>query len=183
MRFLNCIVASLLAIGLGAAPAPAADEDRLDRLHAELREAAPEDARRLAKEIRLEWSKSGSPAMDLLLERGSEALEAGDTRLAIEHLTALTDHAPGFAEGWHRRATAFAKAEMFGQAAADLARALTLRPRHFGALASLGALLARVEKPGPALAAFRHALEIHPHHAEVRKAVERLDGQAGGETL
>ncbi|WP_397543264.1 tetratricopeptide repeat protein [Roseovarius salis] len=159
------------------------DEQRLDRLHAELLEAEPGEARRIAKEIEMEWSSSGSPAMDLLLKRGTDALEAGETRVAIEHFTALTDHAPEFAEGWNRRATAFARAGLLGPAVADLGRALTIRPRHFGALASLGAILSEVNKPGMALDAFRRALEIHPHHADVNEAVSRLDSRVGGTDL
>ena len=37
--------------------------------------------------------------MDLLLGRGNEALEAEDYPTAIEHFSALIDHAPDFAEG------------------------------------------------------------------------------------
>ena len=76
-----------------------------------LPEVEAKEARRLAREIEHEWSKSGSPAMDLLFNRGREALDGGDSRAAIEHLTALTDHAPKFAAGWHLRAIAFANVE------------------------------------------------------------------------
>jgi len=36
--------------------------------------------------------------MDLLLQRGQEAMDNEDYEAAIEHFTALTDHAPDFAE-------------------------------------------------------------------------------------
>ena len=52
--------------------------------------------------------------MDLLLERGRKAMSEGDTNTAIEHLTALTDHAPNFAEGWML-------AHFFRDSSADLA--------------------------------------------------------------
>src|SRR5690606_3470319 len=94
---------------------------------------------RLAEaDILREWSKSGSPAMDLLLKRGREAMEAGDLKAAIEHLTALTDHAPEFAEGWNARATAYFLAGAFGPSVDDIRHTLALNPRHFGALAGLG---------------------------------------------
>lgn len=47
---------------------------------------------------------------------------AEDYATAIEHLTALTDHAPNFAEGWHTRATAFYLIDEYGLALADLRR-------------------------------------------------------------
>lgn len=64
-----------------------------------LREAPAEEAPRIAHEIEAHWQRSGSAAMDLLLSRGREAMADGDARLAIEHLTALTDHAPVLPKG------------------------------------------------------------------------------------
>ena len=60
-------------------------------------------------------------------------------RAAIEHLTALTDHAPDFAEGWHARATAYFRAVLLGPAMDDLQRALVLNPDNFDAVFGLGA--------------------------------------------
>ncbi|WP_232796503.1 tetratricopeptide repeat protein [Roseovarius salinarum] len=172
----------MLAVAM-AGPAAAVDEARLDKLFARLEQADPGEARRIAKEIELELSKSGSPAMDLLLKRGRDALEAGETGAAIEHLTALTDHVPDFAQGWHLRAIAFAKKDLYGPALADLERALALRPRHFAALYGLGTILGEVGRPGMAREVFEKVLSIHPHFKDVPKALERLDRQRGGATL
>ncbi len=54
------------------------------------------------------------------MKRGQGALEAGDIKLAIEHFTALTDHAPAFAEGYHARAQAYFQADLYGPAIDDL---------------------------------------------------------------
>ena len=62
------------------------------------------NAQRIARELAALWDRSGSPSMDLLLRRGRDALERGEAEVALEHLTALTDHAPGFARGWSERA-------------------------------------------------------------------------------
>jgi len=182
-RILNCIVAAGLAAAVFFSPAGAAEQDRLDRLHGQLREADPGHARRIAGEIELEWSKSGSPAMNLLLKRGTDALEAGETRAAIEHFTALTDHAPDFAEGWHRRALAFAAAEMFGPAVADLERALALSPRHYDAIAALGGILVEIDRPDMARQAFERVLALHPHHPEAARVLAHLQGRTGGAEL
>jgi len=159
---------------------PAADEARLSRLYDQLQEADPTEALRLSREIEREWSQSGSPSMDLLLKRGTDALEAGDSRAAIEHFTALTDHAPDFAEAWHRRALAYAMAELYGPAVADIERALALNPRHYDAIASLGGILAKIGKPDLARKAFEQVLAIHPRHPQVTEALQRLNGQSGG---
>lgn len=126
------------------------------------------------------WSRSGSPAMDLLLERGRTALEAGDTTGAIEHFTALVDHAPDFAEGWNARATAYFMAGLYGPSLADIRRTLVLEPRHFGALSGLGLILEETGQAGAALQVYRKVIEINPHRADVSEAIERLEKDAGG---
>jgi hypothetical protein len=66
------------------------DTEKLDTLFAQLAEPGREDWERVEGEITRIWSRSGSPAMDLLLRRGNEALEAENYDAALEHLTALT---------------------------------------------------------------------------------------------
>ncbi|WP_254054660.1 hypothetical protein [Roseovarius sp. EL26] len=181
-RIYNCIVTAFLTIAVISLPA-AAENHALSRMFAQLKSAEPEEAQKIADEIELEWSKSGSPAMDLLLKRGEDALEVGDSRAAIEHLTALTDHAPEFAQGWHMRAVAFAQAGMYGPAMADLEHTLALEPRHFNAILSLGVVLEEVNKPHLAYEAYKQVLAIHPHQEDVTTALERLDGTIGGADL
>ena len=181
--FLKCIVASFLTIGAFSHPAWAVNEARLDDLYTQLKEAHREEAIRLAREIERERANSGSPAMNLLLKRGDDALEAGDLEAALDHFTALTDHAPEFAEGWHRRAQVFVAMEMYGPAVADLERVLEARPRHYDAIATLGGILVQINKPELAKEAFEEALSIHPHHPEVKEALEFLDPQVGGTEL
>ena len=64
-----------------------------------LRDASEGDAAKIATQIKRAWARSGSASVDLLLKRGRDALQAKKPKVAIEHLTALTDHAPDFAEG------------------------------------------------------------------------------------
>ncbi|SNX74632.1 hypothetical protein SAMN05878503_12435 [Cereibacter ovatus] len=180
--FHNVIVAAILPLILAFGPA-VAEAPGLDDLFSRLKEADAAAAGRIEREIWMEWSKSGSASADLLLDRGRKAMAAGDTKLAIEHLTALVDHAPDFAEGWNARATAYFRAGQFGPSMADIARVLTLNPRHFGAMAGLGAMLEATEQRDRALAAYRAALAIHPHLDGVEQAVERLEAEAAGQKL
>jgi len=76
--------------------------------------------------------------MDLLLQRGQDALEEENYQAAIEHFTALTDHAPQFAEAWNMRATAFFLIDEYGLSIEDISRTLALNPKHFGALSGCG---------------------------------------------
>ena len=181
-RLLNNTVAAVLAVFL-LAGAGLADDARLDDLFGRLKEADAGAARRIEREIWNEWSKSGSPAMDLLLQRGRDAMAAGKTGEAIEHLTALVDHDPDFAEGWNARATAYYNAGMFGPSVADIAETLTRNPRHFGALAGLGAILEELGNKTRALEVYRAALAIHPHLQGVSEAVKRLEKDVAGTDL
>lgn len=178
---LNCIAASLLGVFL--AGAAWADQAKLDDLFKRLAESTPEQAGRIAREIQIEWDKSGSPAMDLLLQRGRDALEAGETDKAIAHFTALTDHAPEFAEGWNALATAYFTAGAFGPSVEDIARTLSLNPRHFGALGGLGIILEEINRPEKALEAYRAALAIHPHLEGVKDRAEALETEISGQDL
>ncbi len=181
-RIFNCIVTAFFAIAVNSLPVQA-ENSALNRMFAQLKIAEPEEARKVASEIELEWSKSGSPAMDLLLKRGTDALEVGDSQAAIEHLTALTDHAPEFAQGWHMRAVAYAQVGLYGPAVMDLEHALALEPRHFNAIVSLAVVLEQVNKPQLAYEAYERVLAIHPHQEDVTAAIERLDSTIGGADL
>jgi tetratricopeptide (TPR) repeat protein len=188
----NCIVAALFPIVLLLVTAPPAfaqdvaaqtEKPSTDDLFVRLKEADPRAARRIEREIWNAWSKSGSASADLLLQRGREALGAGKTAEAIEHLTALVDHAPEFAEGWNARATAYFQAGQFGPSVADIAEVLRLEPRHFGALAGFGAILEATDRSVEALEVYRAALAIHPHLRGVSDAVARLEKKQTGQDL
>lgn len=164
---------------LFAAPA-LADAERLDTLFAELGQADAGNWQSIEDQIWREWSQSGSPAMDLLLERGRRALTEGDATRAVDHLTALVENAPDFAEGWNARATAWFETGELGLAMADLAHALALEPRHFGAIAGLGVILEETGDMKAALGAYEAALAIHPFRPDLREAVERLEAELQG---
>lgn len=181
-NFLNLLLAAILPVFLTCA-AFAEDTAKLDELFIRLQTAEADEAGRIETEIWIEWSKSGSPALDLLLQRGRDAMELGDNVQAIEHFTAIIDHDPSFAEAWNARATAYFYAGQFGPSLADIAQVLTLNPRHFGALSGLAMILEATGKPEKALEAYRAALAIHPHLPGATEAVERLATQEEGQEL
>ena len=109
--------------------APAIAGTRLDDLFQQLQTATDEEAGAITQNIWIEWSKSGSASMDLLLKRGQDAMAAGDPQTAIDHLTALIDHAPDFAEGYNERATAYFQIGQLGLSVADIAKTLALKER------------------------------------------------------
>ena len=163
-----------LAVAL-AAPAFGQSDVPLEELMAQLADPETEDWEQVEDSITDLWSRSGSRSLDLLLERGREAMEEENFRAAVEHFTALTDHAPEFAEGWNMRATAFFRMEEYGLSIADIGRALSLNPDHFGALNGLGIILEQLDDFENALAAYRLANTLNPHRENVAEAVERME--------
>ena len=170
-----------LCLHVFAAPLAAGpQEDRLEQLFSALKVAKADEYPVIEEEIRSLWAESGSPMLDLLLERGSKALEDGDAEAAIEHFTALIDHAPDFAEGWNGRATAYFSQGLYGPALGDIAHVLSLEPRHFGALTGLAVILEEAGKNDLALQAYQKILQLNPNRADVLDAVQALERARGG---
>lgn len=177
-RATRTIKFALAALAL-AMPA-LAQEEETGRLFAQL--ATPEWE---AAERRLEalMQRSGSAAVDYLFRRGEEALEAERYGVAVEHLSAAIDHAPGFAEAYHARATAFYRLKRAGLAMEDLQRVLAIEPRHWGALTGVGVIMNDLGYKEEALSAYMAARSIHPNLEEVNEAIDRLIEETTGSTL
>ena len=179
---LNLVVATVF---LGAAPAFAQNVPTDDPQILLERLAEPDQDRwqRIERQITRIWSRSGSASVDLLLQRGRDAMQDGQSEAAIEHFSAVIDHAPEFAEGWHARATAWFMTGRLGLAMADLEQALALNPQHFLAMMGLGRILEDTGYPEQARAVMLQVRAIHPHRDDVKAALERLDKAVQGVTL
>lgn len=184
MNRLTTILAAL-AVTLTATAPMAQDEtqDRLGELLAQLSDPEAQNVASLEDRIGRIWQQSGSPTVDLLLQRGRDAMDAGEMIVAVEHFTAAVNHDPSFAEAWNARATAYFLMDEFGLSIADIEQTLALNPVHFGALAGLGMIYDRLNQPDLAYAAFRAAQSINPHMPPVNDAVTRLRISGIGQSL
>ena len=179
---LKCAVASVFATVVFLTPV-SSQQDEIEALLTGLQTADAETALQIENRIYQIWSQSGSDSMDLLLERGREALSEGDTKKAIEHLTALVDHAPEFAEAYNSRATAYFEAGMFGPSLEDLQRTLALNPDHFAAINGLALIFEQMGEPELALRAWREVEKIYPTRAGLTEALARLEGRLEGRDI
>lgn len=178
-RLLNLVVAALFCGFPAIAAAQVTSDELLDRL-------AQPDLRNwdvVEQQIYQTWSQSGSASADYLLRRGLDAMQAEDLQAAYDHLTALTDHAPDFAEGWNARATLLFRMGAYGPSIADIERVLALEPRHFGALTGLGIMLEEMGEVEHALEAYRAAHAIHPHRPDIEEAIGRIEQELEGRAL
>ena len=185
-RGLNLVVAACAALVLLAAPAAAQERPEpvdVSALLDRLADPGEQGWRRIERQILREWARSGSATVDFLFQRGQGALQAGDTDAAIAHFSAAIDHAPDFTEAWNARATAFYMANRLGPSMADIEVVLSREPRHFGALAGLGMILEQTDRLEAARAAYAAALAVHPHRAQMREALDRLELALAGRAL
>ena len=171
------------AVTTEAPPANETRDEKLDRLFAAMENAAVEDQDKLALEIKGVWANSGSPSMDLLLDRALDATAKEAHDKARAHLNALTRLAPDFAEAWNASATLYFVQNDYGRAVEDISRALTLEPRHFNALAGLGIILERVEKHDSALEAWLRVKALYPDFHGALEAIDRLEPIVRGKEL
>jgi tetratricopeptide (TPR) repeat protein len=65
----------------------------------------------------------------------------------------------------------------------DIARALELEPRHFGALSGLGLINGALGRHEAAIGAFEQALKINPHLQGVKEHIDSLEREMRGKNL
>ena len=184
-RHLTAIGSVLLlsGIAMGMIPTAAFAEMASPELLERLRSASEIDAPRVEREVETVWSRSGSAAMDLLLKRGRDAMEEGNMPLAIEHFTALTDHAPDFAEGYHMRAQAYFRANLYGPALDDLETTLSLNPDNYNAIFGFAILVQEFGDLRRAADLYRRVLAINPNHENAKSALSGLKRNGIGREL
>jgi len=178
----KCIVTALVLV-VGVSLPAFAQQATLDTLYQELLEADEASYPRIESRIVAQWEKSGSPAMDLLLRRGQDALDEGAADIAVEHFSALVDHAPEFTQAYYGRATAYYALGLVGPALDDISTALRQNPRHFEAIRALALLMEELQRPDDALSLYRMILAINPQSAETQDAVNNLLSQRAGQAL
>lgn len=203
---LVCVVAFAAASGAQAAPKAAskapphsaskdkappyagADEPTARKqLHQLLSALAKADSSEEAKPIETQilniFLQSGSPSVDLLMDRAGKALDAGDIAVASQLFESVTEIAPDYAEGWHQRARVEQVAGNDQAAMLSLQKAITLNPREFQAYAELGGMLEDYGDKSGALSMYRKAQALDPTLDDVARHVRELTREVEGERI
>ena len=123
------------------------------------------------------WSDHVDAQAARLMRGALAALDRGALEHAERQLSAIVERWPEWAEAWNKRATVRFMAGHDAGSLADIARTLTLEPRHFGALSGFGQICMRANDPASALLAFEHALAINPNWHAIRDAADTLRSQ------
>jgi Flp pilus assembly protein TadD len=161
------------------APVAADQQDaRLGALFKRLQQTKDEaEGSTLTRKIWEIWFTAPNRKIHLMMINGQSLLHRGRVGEAVAQFSAVVRLAPKFAEGWNRRAVArFIGGDLEGSLK-DILRVLALEPRHFGALAGMGAVYAKRKKIRTAIAAYRRALAVNPHQPLIRLRLRRLEKQ------
>ena len=169
-----------------AAPAQSAAQRqaRLDALFAALKAARADlEANEYVAEIWRTWSEAGRPDVDALMARAGSGMQNQDFGLASLLLDEVVELAPGFAEGWNRRATLRYMMGDHDGSLADIEKVLALEPRHFGALSGRAMIHAAAERWKEALTAYRAALAANPFLPDRERMLAELQRRVEGGRL
>lgn len=157
---------------------------QLEELYAQLAKAPdPARAGALAKAIEQLWLQTESDTIAVLMARSLKAINEKRMELGLRLLDAVVELAPGYAEGWNRRAYIYYLQDRNGSALGDLRRVLALEPKHFRALSGLAQILNDYGQKTNALKAYRELLRIYPHAAGAKEAFEKLSVEVEGQGI
>ena len=159
-------------------------ELRIDKLFEKLAvEEESEQGALIAEEISALWSRSGSASVDLLLQRGTQALNVGDLKLARKMFNHVTYLEPNFAEGWARSGSLAFVEDDLERAVSDFTQTLIFEPRHIYALGGLGAILEKLGRVDQAYEVFSESYRLYPSEPTIKRKYEALSGAADGSVL
>lgn len=157
---------------------------RLDALFVRLAEANDEDqAELVAEEIWAIWLESGSASINFILRRGTAAQGRGEMKLARRMFDQTVTLQPDYAEGWARSARLALQEKDLSRALTETATTLTLEPRHFYALWTMGNVFEQLGRSEEALEAYREANKLHPQLKAVKDRLDALESDVNGDVL
>jgi len=170
------IIAVLILLVYSLASPADQNDPALDRLFGRLTiTTSEEEASNITREIWQRWTANDDPEVSQLMQTGIRALNYSTYRRALQSFDRVIEMAPEFAEGWNKRATLYYHIKEYRRSIDDIKETLRLEPRHFGAWSGLGLVSIAQENYSGALAAFKKALSINPHIANIRRYVQKLE--------
>jgi tetratricopeptide (TPR) repeat protein len=137
--------------------------DDVERLVARLRDSDERVRAAASAALWRVWSRSGDPAVDALLARGTGQMQSWDFEQALATFSDVISRRPDFAEGWNKRATVLFLMGEYEASLKDCDEVLKRNPQHFGALAGAGQNHVELGHVELAIDYFKRALAVNPN--------------------
>jgi hypothetical protein len=149
--------------------------ERLNTLFARLGSLeARAEAPFIEDEIWSIWTAHADPAAEARMNDAIAAVAGRKFGPAQALLDDLVHDHPLWPEAWNKRATLFFLRCEDASSVRDIRRTLQLEPRHFGALSGFVQICLRRGETVAAHIAAEAALQIHPHHPQLRQWADHL---------
>lgn len=120
------------------------------------------------------WHRSGDPAVDALLRMGIRLMDQHRLAEAVVVFSRVIEQAPGFAEGWNKRATAYYLLGDHDRSLADCEEVVRRNSIHFGALSGFGLNYLQKDDLPRAAEYFERALRVNPNLSQVEAILGQL---------
>ena len=120
------------------------------------------------------WRHIDDENVSLLMAQGMQSLQGSELEKAVAYFSEVIELAPGFAEGWNARATAYYMMGKYDLSTSDVKQTLRLEPRHFGALSGQGLIYMQLQKHLAALVFLERALQFNPHMHNISESIELI---------
>lgn len=153
---------------------------KLPELFGKLQQAeSQQQAVLIEAEIWKTWYERQEDDGGALMTNAIQAMGSGRYTVALALLDGLVKEESDFAEAWNRRATVHYLLGNYNQSLLDIEQALTLEPRHFGAISGIGMIMLKLGETDKALHAFERVLDISPLNVGATKSVKQLESKIG----
>lgn len=134
----------------------------------------PQEASQTEDRIWELWMTHPNAAASRVLDQAASDIAARRYDIAETRLAKLLRTRPDFPEAWNKLATLHYMLERDQESVHEIHRTLQLEPRHFGAICSFAEICLGQGDRDAALFAFRVALRVNPHLAQVARTVAAL---------
>lgn len=171
-----------------AEPDPAAPKPKAvvseEQLFAQLAKAqSADDAKPIEEKLEGMFKASGSPSVDLLMNRAEVAGAQGDQKMARKLVESVTTIAPNYAEGWHARAALETASGDDTSALISLQKVVLLNPRQFNALNELAGMLEDYGDKAGALKLYKRAFALDPQMDGLERHLRALSREVEGQDI
>lgn len=132
-----------------------------------------------AKEIENKiWKNWSMHSIDEILTEtlaiGTELMNRGKFVQAHTIFSNIIKKEPDWAESWNKRATVLYLMKKYQSSLDDIEKALTLEPRHFGALSGQGLVYIKLGEYEKAIESYKKAQKIYPIIDSAKKMIPQL---------
>ena len=151
------------------------NDPRLATLFLKLGNAeTPQESKPFERQIWQVWMEHESPEIITKLQKGTQAMQAQDFRKALVLFSELTEEAPGFAEGWNKRATVLYLMGNYKQSLNDINEVLKIEKRHFGALSGQGLVQIKLKNYKKAIQSYEEVKKLYPSMEAPKIMIPRI---------